>query len=478
MTTSASLPYDKVLVDIADYVCGGQVFGAAALDIARHSLMDSLGCAVEALHYPECRRLLGPAIGGTEVPQGSRVPGTSYRLETATAAFNISALTRWTDYNDTWVAAQTTHPSDDMGPVLAVADHLSQVRRSRGEAPLTMRAVLDGMIMAHEIQGVLGMGTSISRHGIDHVLFVRVAVAPVIARMLGGSRDAVLAATSLAFLDSSLCVHRFGTNTGPRKGWAAADATAQAVRFASMAVRGEPGYPQVLTHEKWGFNRWMLGGEALVAGGPYGSMVMENIFFKILGPVVIHAQSQIEVARALHHKVRGRWNDIERIDIETHVRTMETIDKKGPLRNAADRDHCLQYAVAVMLLNGELKPSDYEDETAANPEIDRLRGLMQVRENPEFTRRFLDPAERANPAAIEIRFRDGSTTGRVEVIFPVGQVQRRADGLPLLVRKFEKHLATVFEARRAQQILELCLDHERLLATPVDGFMELVAMTD
>jgi 2-methylcitrate dehydratase len=471
---SGGLVADRVLQRIADYVAEDAAFGSAACETARYCLMDSLGCAFEALDYPDCTRLLGPAVPGTVVPNGARVPGTRYQLDPATAAFNTGCLVRWLDFNDTWVAAQTSHPSDDVGAILAVTDHLSRARVAAGRAPLTLRVVLEAMIRAHEIQGVLGLENPLSHYGVDHALFLKVGCAAVVTRLLGGNRDQIINAVSLAFFEPSLCVHRYGSNTGPRKGWATADAAAQAVRFAAMAVKGEPGYPEVLTHPKWGFNRIAFHGDAFASTLPFGSMVMENVVFKIVGPVVIHAQSAIECALALYPEVAHRIADIARIDLLTHQRTLRTIDKNGPLRNAADRDHCLQYAVAVALLHGRLTAADYEDAVAADPRIDRLRALMTLAESEDYTRTYLDPNVRGNPNSIQIFFRDGTCTARVKVDQPAGHPSRRREGMPRLVEKFERNLARRFPERQRQAILARCLDHAAFVETPVNAFMDLL----
>ena len=475
MSVLEALPYDPLLIDIAGYVDGYAVNSARAFETARYCLLDSIACALDALHDPHCTRLLGPVVPGASMNNGARVPGTDYALDPVTAAFNISAMVRWTDFSDTWVAVQTSHPSDDVGAILAVADYVGRTRLAQGEAPLTLHTVLEMMIKAHEIQGVLGLGQSLNPHGIDHTLLVKIACAAVAAKLLGGTREQIMAATSLAFFDPPLCVHRFGSNTGPRKGWAAAEAASHAVRLALMAVKGEPGYPQVLSHPKWGFNKTRLAGTAFKRGAEFGSMVMENIIFKIMGPVVIHAQSAIEGALELSARVRDRLDEIAGIRLFTHQRTLETIDKKGPLRNAADRDHCLQYAIAVCLMRGKLTAADYEDEAAADPRIDRLRALMTVTENPAYTARVNDPALRSNPNGIEVVFRDGTTTGLVEHDNPVGHPSRRAQGLPLLVEKLMVRVAQRYPADKQQIIRELCQDHQRFMGMTVPEFTGLLA---
>lgn len=462
---------DRVLVEIADYVMDYRVTSAAAFENAHYCLIDSIGNALEALDHPDCVKLLGPPVASVEIARGARVPGTPYMLDPATAAFNISSMVRWTDFSDTYVATTTCHPSDDVGAALAVADWLD---RTKSKA-LVLKDVLEAIIKAHEIQGMMGAGNRFNDAGIDHVLMNKVACAAVVTKMLGGTRDQVIAATSLAFFRPGLCVHRFGSNTGPRKSWAGAEAASDAVRLAMMAVKGEPGYPEVLTHPKWGFSKSFLGGKELKLGGAPGSRVMENVIFKILGPVVIHAQSAIECALKVYPAVKNALEDIAEIRLASHARTLSAIDKKGPLRNAADRDHCLQYAVAILLLHGRLTAEDYEDEAAADPRIDRLRSLMTVTENPRYTERYNDPATGANPNSIEVRFRDGATTGIVEVEYPVGHPRRRNEGIPLLVEKFRRNLARRFPDVRRRAIGDLCLDHEKLAAMPVHEFTDMLA---
>ena len=476
MSILTALPYDPLLIEIADYVDSYVVTSEHAFETARYCLIDSIACALEALNDPHCTRLLGPVVPGASMAGGARVPGTDYRLDPVTAAFNIACMVRWTDFSDTWVAAQTSHPSDDVGAILAVADYVSRVRVAERKPPLTLRTVLEAMIKAHEIQGVLGLGQALNPYGIDHPLLVKIAVAAVAVKLLGGTRDQILAVVSLTFFDAPLCVHRFGSNTGPRKGWAAAEAGSHAVRLALMAVKGEPGYPQVLSHPTWGFCKTRMGGAEFKRGGAFGSMVMENVIFKIMGPVVIHAQSSIECALEVSARVRDRLDDIAEIRLFTHQRTLETIDKKGPLRNPADRDHCLQYAIAVCLLRGKLTAADYEDPAAADPRIDRLRAMMTVTENPSYTARYDDPVLRANPNGIEILFKDGSSTGLIEHDNPVGHPSRRVEGIPLLINKLSERVARCYPTAQQQKIDDLCRDHPRFLETAVPSFTDLLAV--
>ena len=474
MASTQDLPPDRLLLDVAEYVDSYAITSALAREMARYCLIDSLGCGLEALDHADCTNLLGPIVPGTTVEYGARVPGTQWALDPVTAAFNIATMVRWLDFSDTWIAAQTSHPSDDIGAILAVADYVSRVNVAAGKPPLTVGVVLDAMIKAHELQGSLGAYVRLSETGIDHPFLPKVACAAVVAKLLGGTREQIIAATSLAFFDVSLCAHRFGSNVGPRKGWASADSTSQGVRLAMMAIKGEPGYPQILTQPKWGFEKWFLGGREFTHGG-LGTAVMEGVLFKILCPVVIHAQSAIECALQLYPAVHKRLDDIAAIRLDVHVETFNKINKTGALRNAADRDHCLQYAVAVALLHGRLTANDYSDEFASDPRIDRLRALMRVEENPRYTARLRDRAIGANPKAIEIVYKDGTQSLRAEVEFPIGHPRRRQEGIPLLIKKFEANLARRFAPARQREILELCLDHERLTATPVHGFTDLLA---
>ena len=471
-SNSSVLPYDPLLLEIADYAANYTVASDAALSAARYCLLDSLACALEALEQPECTRLLGPVVPGAEVPLGARVPGTAWLLDPVKAGFDIATAVRWLDLSDTWTSRQTTHPSDDVGAILALCDWLSRSAAARGETPLTMRQMLQAMTRAHELQGGLGEHMPITTFGIDNVFLTKLACAAVLAQLLGGNRAEIANAVSLAFFEPSLCVHRFGSNTGPRKGWAGADATADAMRFAMMAAAGEPGYPQVLSHPVWGFNRHFLDGKALRLG-PMSDRVIQGVLYKFY-PAVVHVQSQVECAVRLHPKVRERLEDIVSIAIETNREAIAKVSKTGPLRNPADRDHCMQYSVAVAMLKGSLRPLDYEDQAAADPRIDRLRGLMTASENERYTARFDDPDRRANPASIEVRFKDGRVE-KVELEYPAGHASRRSEGLPMLEKKFRAALALRFEDTQQKRIVALALDHERLLRTPVHEFTDAFA---
>jgi len=438
--------------------------------------MDTLGCGLLALNYPACTKLLGPVVAGATMPgAGARVPGTSYELDPVRAAFNIGAMVRWLDFNDTWLAAEWGHPSDNLGGILAVADYFSRTRAREGEAALTIGDVLVGMIQAHEVQGVLALENALNRVGLDHVLFVRVASTGVVTRLIGGTRADVVSALANAFIDGgALRTYRHAPNTGSRKSWAAGDATSRAVWLALNALRGEMGYPSALSAPIWGFQEVLFRGNQLrVPSQGFGSYVMENTLFKISFPAEFHAQTAVEAALELHPQVASRLADIERIVIETQESAKRIIDKTGPLDNPADRDHCLQYMVAVPLIFGRLTASDYEDEVASDPRINALREKMEVAENKQFTIDYLDPAKRSIANSVQVFFADGTHTERLLVDYPIGHRRRRADGIPALLQKFERNLRGRIPPRKANAILELCGDRKRLESTPVHRFMDL-----
>ncbi len=469
---------DQVLVDIADYVLGYDVSAShEAMETARYCLMDTLGCGLLALNYPACTKLLGPTVPGASMSGGARVPGTSFELEPVQAAFNIGAMVRWLDYNDTWLAAEWGHPSDNLGAILALADYLSRQASREGRAPMTMRDVLTNMIKAHEVQGVIALLNSFNRVGLDHVLLVRIASTAVAAAMLGGSRDEVINAVSNAFLDGgALRTYRHAPNTGSRKSWAAGDATSRAVRLALMALRGEMGYPSALTAPRWGFQDVLFKGASLAFPQAYGTYVMENILFKISFPAEFHAQTAVEAALALHPVVTGRLDDIAAIEVETQEAGVRIIDKTGPLNNPADRDHCLQYMIAVPLIFGRLTADDYEDAVAQDPRVDALREKMVVTENPHFSSDYMDPDKRSIGNAIRIKFKDGTHTERVAVEYPIGHRSRRAEGIPLLVEKFQANIATRLSPKQCAALTKLCAEQDRLEATPVADFMNLLVV--
>jgi 2-methylcitrate dehydratase len=472
--TSAKRPEpDTLLQRIADYVLAtDQITNAEALETARLCLMDTLGCGLLALSYPACVKLLGPIVPGATMPgHGARVPGTGHELDPVQAAFNIGAMIRWLDFNDTWLAAEWGHPSDNLGAILALADYLDR----SGQKKLTMHDVLVAMIQAHEIQGVLALENGFNRVGLDHVLLVRIASTAVATRLLGGTREQIINALSLAFADGgALRTYRHAPNTGSRKSWAAGDATSRAVWHALTALKGEMGYPSVLTAKTWGFQDVLFRGkEITVPWQGFTSYVMENVLFKISYPAEFHAQTAVECAITLHPRVAKRLDDIARIVIETQESGVRIIDKTGPLNNPADRDHCLQYMVAVPLIKGSLAADDYEDAVASDPRIDALRAKMEVKENPDFTRDYLDPAKRSIGNAVEIFFNDGSSTGRVAVEIPIGHRRRRKEGIPLLLKKFETNLHTKISDPRAAEILKLCSHPVQLSNTRVNKFLEL-----
>jgi 2-methylcitrate dehydratase len=465
---------DKVLVDIADYVTRYKVRGNEAYDTARYCLLDTLGCGLEALSYPACTKLLGPIAPGTVVPHGAKVPGTQFQLDPVQAAFNIGTMIRWLDFNDTWLAAEWGHPSDNLGGILAVADWISRNAVAAGRKPLAVRDVLTAMIKAHEIQGVIALENSFNRVGLDHVVLVKVASTAVVGEMMGLSRDEIIDAVSLAWADGqSLRTYRHTPNTGSRKSWAAGDATARAVRLALMVAKGEMGYPSVLTAKTWGFYDVLFKGQPFKFQRPYGSYVMEHVLFKISFPAEFHAQTAVECAMALHPKVAGRLDDIRKITIRTHESAIRIIDKRGPLANPADRDHCIQYMVAVPLIHGRLTAADYEDDIAGDPRIDRLRDKMVCVEDKQFSKDYLDPTKRSIANAITIEFKDGSKLKEVVVEYPIGHRRRRKEGMPVLIEKFKTNLARRFPLKQQQTILGRALDPAALDASAVHEFVDL-----
>ena len=478
---------DQVLVDIARYVCRHEINSPEAYDTARNCLMDTLGCGLLALRFPECTKHLGPLVPGTTVRNGARVPGTSHELDPVKAAWDIGAMIRWLDYNDTWLAAEWGHPSDNLGGILAVADYLSRCRLAEGKSPLTVRDVLTAMIKAHEIQGILALENSFNRVGLDHVILVKVASTAVVTRMLGGTEEQVIDALSQAFVDGqALRTYRHAPNAGSRKSWAAGDATSRAVRLAMITLAGEMGIPGVLTAPQWGFydvlfsktnKDQQLKPEAqrcFSVPQAYGSYVMENVLFKISFPAEFHSQTACESAVLLHPHVKDRLSGIKRIVIHTHESAIRIISKAGPLANPADRDHCIQYMVAVALAFGDLVAEHYEDSFhAAHPVIDELREKIEIVEEPRYSSDYLEADKRSIANAIQIFFDDGSATDKIEVEYPIGHRRRRAEGSPVLERKFLSNLRTRFPEQRCEKIMALCLNEETLEATPVSAFMDL-----
>jgi 2-methylcitrate dehydratase len=467
---------DKVLGDIAEYVLNFELRNDLAWKTAHYCLLDTLGCGFEALTYPACTKLLGPIVEGTIVPNGAKVPGTQFQLDPVQAAFNIGAIIRWLDFNDTWLAAEWGHPSDNLGGILATADWISRTAVASGKPALPMKAVLEAMIKAHEIQGVLALENSFNKVGLDHVILVKVASTAVVGKLLGLTRAELINAISLAFVDGqSLRTYRHAPNTGSRKSWAAGDATSRAVRLALIAQTGEMGYPSVLTAKTWGFYDVSFRGNAFKFQRDYGSYVMENVLFKISFPAEFHSQTAVEAAMTLHQTLKGSGKsteDIKKITIRTHEAAIRIIDKKGPLNNPADRDHCIQYMIAVPLIYGQLTAADYEDNVAADPRIDILRDKMECVEDRQFTKDYHDPEKRSIANALTVELKDGTVLAEVVVEYPIGHRRRREEGIPELINKYKINLARIFPEKQQRVILESSLDYDRLIDTPVNEFVD------
>ncbi|GLQ74847.1 bifunctional 2-methylcitrate dehydratase/aconitate hydratase [Vibrio penaeicida] len=466
---------DDLLAQIAEYVSNTNIQSEEAYNTARNCLMDTLGCGLLALRFPECTKHLGPLVPGTTVRHGARVPGTSHELDPITAAFNIGCVIRWLDFNDTWLAAEWGHPSDNLGGILATADYLSQVAVAEGKAPLTMKDVLTAMIKAHEIQGVLALENSYNRVGLDHVLLVRVASTAVVTKMLGGNKEQIIDAVSQAWVDGcALRTYRHAPNAGSRKSWAAGDATSRAVRLAMITMKGEMGLPSVLTAPKWGYYDVLFNGEQFKVNQPFESYVMENVLFKISFPAEFHSQTAVECAVALHNEVKDRIDQITRIEVTTHESAIRIISKSGKLANPADRDHCLQYMIAVPLIYGDLVAEHYEDGFHnGDPRIDALREKMMIIEDSRYSREYLESDKRSIANAIQVFFDDGSSTEKIEIEYPIGHRRRREEGIPVLEQKFLRNLQTRFPVMRSQQVFDLCIDQQALERTPVHEFMSL-----
>ena len=464
---------DRSMVDIADYVVDYRIDSREAFDTARWMLLDSLACAMLAMKFPECVKHLGPLVPGAILPGGARVPGTHWELDPAQAAYNIGVQVRWLDFNDTWLAAEWGHPSDNLGAILAVADWLSRKAEREGGTPMTVRDVLAYAIKAHEIQGCYALRNSFNQVGLDHVILVRLASSAVATRMLGGGKDEIVAAVSNSWIDNgALRTYRHAPNTGPRKSWAAGDACRRAVIHALNAIKGCSGYPSALSAKTWGFQDVAFGGRAFEFEQPFGSYVMENILFKLSYPAEFHAQTAVECAMRLHPQVADRLDQVDRIVIETQQAGMRIIDKTGPLANYADRDHCIQYMVAVPLIFGRLTADDYSDRIAADPRIDALRERMQVRENPRFTQDYFDPDKRYIGNAVQAHFKDGSATGKVSIDYPIGHRRRRAEGIPVLLAKFEAALAGHLPPDRVGPVIAASEAPETLDRMPIHRFMD------
>ena len=468
---------DQELVAIANYVADYVIDSDEAYDTARNCLMDTLGCGFLALRFPECTKHLGPIVPGTVVPNGAKVPGTQAQLDPVKAAFDLGAMVRWLDFNDTWLAAEWGHPSDNLGGILMLADYLSRKNLAEGKAPLTMRDVLTYMIKAHEIQGVLALENSYNRVGLDHVVLVKVATAAVAGHMLGQTREQIIDTVSHAWVDGqSLRTYRHAPNAGSRKSWAAGDASSRGVRLAMMVSKGEMGIPTVLSAKVWGFYDVLFKGNKFAFQRPYSSYVMEQILFKISFPAEFHSQTAVECAVKLHNQVKDRIDEIDYVAMQTQEPGVRIISKDGPLNNPADRDHCLQYMVAVPLIYGYLTAECYEDAFAAAPRIDALREKMRVTENPRFTEEYYDPDKRAIGNSVQVFFKDGTSTENVSIDYPIGHRRRRAEGIPVLEKKFLDALRTRFPKGQAQRVYDLCLDAERLGTTPVNEFVDLMVI--
>jgi 2-methylcitrate dehydratase len=466
--------YDQVLVDIADYVLNKKIDSVLAYETARLCLMDALGCGILALNFSECTKLLGPIVPGAILCHGARVPGTSYELEPVQAAFNIGTMIRWLDFNDTWLAAEWGHPSDNLGAILAVSDYLCRKNSAQGKKPILMYDVLTAMIKAHEIQGCLALENSFNRVGLDHVLLVKVASAAVTAWLLGADRDMMLRTLSQVFVDGqSLRTYRHAPNAGSRKSWAAGDATSRAVRLALIAQSGEMGYPSALSAPTWGFYEVLFDKKPFKFQRPYGSYVMEQVLFKLSYPAEFHAQTAVECAVKLHPLIKERFDDLDKIELITHESAIRIISKQGALHNPADRDHCLQYMVAIGLLFGDLTADHYEDEVASDPRIDLLRAKMFVSENERFSREYHDPEKRSIANSIKLIFKDGTESELVTVEYPIGHKRRREEGLPVVLSKFKKNLSTQFSFEKVTKIIKAMSDTNTLSAMSVEEFMAL-----
>lgn len=480
--TKSELPFDQEIIDIVDYVLNYKIDSELARNTAWYCFLDTIGCGLEALEYEACRKLLGPIIPGTKVINGTRVPGTNFELDPVQGAFNIGAAIRWLDFNDTWLAAEWGHPSDNLGGILAVADWLSRSAVASGSKPLTMRDLFDAMIMAHEIQGCIALENSFNKVGLDHVILVKVASTAVVGKLLGLTRDQLLNAVSLAWIDGqSLRTYRHFPNAGSRKSWAAGDATSRAVRLALIAKTGEMGYPSALTAKTWGFYDVSFKGNKFKFQRTYGNYVMENVLFKISFPAEFHAQTAVEAAFKIYAEMvaKGRtYEDIERIEIRTHEACIRIIDKKGPLRNPADRDHTIQYMVAIPLIFGRLTARDYEDDVAEDPRIDALRERMICVEDPQFTKDYHDPDKRSIANALTVIFKDGSKSDEVTIEYPLGHKRRREEGMPLLIEKYRTNLARIFDADQSAKIAKTTLDYEALVSASVNEVMELFVKRD
>jgi 2-methylcitrate dehydratase len=473
---ASNQPYDQVIIDIVDYALNYEIKSPVAYQTAWNSFMDTIGCGLESLEYEACRKLLGPVVPGLTVANGVKIPGTTHVLDPVQGAFNIGTMIRWLDFNDTWLAAEWGHPSDNLGGILATADWLSRTTDKK----FTIKDVLTAMIKAHEIQGCIALENSFNKVGLDHVILVKVASTAVVAQMMGLTRDQALAAVSLAWIDGqSLRTYRHYPNAGSRKSWAAGDATSRAVRLALIAKTGEMGYPSALTAKTWGFYDVSFKGQPFTFQRPYSSYVMENVLFKISFPAEFHSQTAVEAAMTIYKKMQevGKSaDDIKKVTIRTHDACVRIIDKKGPLNNPADRDHCIQYMVAVPFIFGRLTARDYEDAIASDPRIDALREKIVCVEDADYSADYHDPEMRSIANAVTVEFNDGSSFDEVAVEYPIGHARRRVEGIPLLIEKYKINLARIYDSDKQKKITDLCLDYEKLAATPVNEFMDLMAL--
>ena len=468
---------DEVLVKITDYVLNKEINSSEAISTARYCLMDTLGCGLLALTFSDCKDLLGPYVENTSVPNGVRVPGTNHVLDPVKGAWDIGAIIRWLDFNDTWLAAEWGHPSDNLGGILSAADFISQKNIEEGKDSLTIDDVLKAMVKAHEIQGVLALENSFNRVGLDHVVLVKIASTAVISSLFGLSREKTIDALSQAFVDGqSLRTYRHAPNAGPRKSWAAGDATSRAMQLVLLTMKGQIGYPSALTAPTWGFQDVLFKGNQISLPQEFNSYVMENVLFKISFPAEFHAQTAVEAAVKLHTEIKDRVEEIKEIRITTHESAIRIISKEGQLNNPADRDHCIQYMTAIGLLKGDLVAEDYEDNVASDPQIDQLREKMTIIEDERYTREYLEADKRSIANSLEILYTDGTSSEKVEVEYPIGHRRRRDEGIPILVDKFEKNLKTQFSEQKSKEILELCLDEEKLRATSVTQFMSMLTV--
>ena len=468
---------DSLLIKIAEYVSNSKIESELAFSTARNCLIDTIGCGLLALTFPACTKMLGPIVPETHVPNGVRVPGTNFLLDPVKGAFDIGCIIRWLDYNDTWLAAEWGHPSDNLGAILSVADYVSQQNIASKKDPLIMRDVLEFMIMAHEIQGVLALTNSFNRVGLDHVVLVKVASTAVATKLLGGDIDQIMDAVSQAWVDGqSLRTYRHAPNAGSRKSWAAGDATSRAVRLALITLSGEMGYPSVLSVPTWGFEDVSFKGEKLSLSQSFGSYVMENVLFKISFPAEFHAQTAVEAAVKLHPEVIEKLNEISNIEVTTHESAIRIISKSGDLNNPADRDHCLQYMIAIGLIFGDLVAEHYEDDIADDPRIDDLREKMIIKEDPRYTKEYLEADKRSIANKIQISFKDGSSTNAIEVEYPIGHKRRREEGIPILENKFKNNLLKIFDQKKVKKILSKCLNQDSLESMTVLEFQEMFSV--